>query len=399
MPAGLINRSARRSHELKSAKVHPVEKPDKPAAPPRPLAHTSSELFTTNREYFRGGSRLRSGRRLQWTLLWPGAPRCHGGWDLRSARSCSVRSKSWAADPPQPGGPPSHNVLQSAGDVALVIERPVHRRVEPAAVVLGRVLAPQPHKGNRVRPMVRPEDGVKELRRLEAVGARAIRLPVRHTCWCRDCGDPVSGYPAGDTGTDRFAVGAGGLAGTRTCPSDRHQGAVAVVDLQVVGPVAVVLQLVELVEAVVGPDVVAGADLPPCAPTTLGRQMGVRNGLFTGLWRAWQVGSLVRGRRPNAIQISEFSLPSRARPVELFAEFLQCRPLHRLLHDKERRPLSRSRRCRSAPARSAGPPDRTSDGRGGHARRFAALRSLSAAGCVRYRALEAPRPSSAGPRR
>ncbi len=183
------------------------------------------------------------------------------------------------------------------------------------------------------------------------------------------------------------------------CPSDRHEGAVAVVDLQVVGPVAVVLQLVELVEAVVGPDVVAGADLPPCAPTTLGRQMGVRNGLFTGLWRAWQVGSLVRGRRPNAIQISEFSLPSRARPVELFAEFLQCRPLHRLLHDKERRPLSRSRRCRSAPARSAGPPDRTSDGRGGHARRFAALRSLSAAGCVRYRALEAPWPSSAGPRR
>ena len=330
---------------------------------------------------------LRSGRRLQWTLLWPGAPRCHGGWDLRSARSCSVRSKSWAADPPQPVGPPSHNVLQSAGDVALVIERPVHRRAEPAAVVLGRVLAPQPHKGNRVRPMVRPEDGVKNsdaLRQLvpEQSGFR-FATPAGAETVATQC--PV---------TLPVASQAPGL-----CPSDRHEGAVAVVDLQVVGPVAVVLQLVEPVEAVVGPDVVAGADLPPCAPTTLGRQMGVRNGLFTGLWRAWQVGSLVRGRRPNAIQISEFSLPSRARPVELFAEFLQCRPLHRLLHDKERRPLSRSRRCRSAPARSAGPPDRTSDGRGGHARRFAALRSLSAAGCVRYRALEAPRPSSAGPRR
>ena len=69
MPAGLINRSARRSHELKSAKVHPVEKPDKPAAPPRPLAHTSSELFTTNREYFRGGSRLRHALTLNGLVL------------------------------------------------------------------------------------------------------------------------------------------------------------------------------------------------------------------------------------------------------------------------------------------------------------------------------------------
>jgi hypothetical protein len=61
--------------------------------------------------------------------------------------------------------------------------------------------------------------------------------------------------------------------------------------------------------------------------------------------------------------------------------------------------ISRSRQRRSAPARSAGPRGRTSDGRGGHARRFAAPRSVSAAGCAHYRALEAPRPSYAGPRR
>ena len=46
-----------------------MEKPDKPAAPPRLLAYTSSELFTTNREYFRGGSRLndRPRKTLGWT--------------------------------------------------------------------------------------------------------------------------------------------------------------------------------------------------------------------------------------------------------------------------------------------------------------------------------------------
>jgi hypothetical protein len=35
-----------------------VEKPDRPAASPRPLAHTSSEPSATSREYFSGGSRL-----------------------------------------------------------------------------------------------------------------------------------------------------------------------------------------------------------------------------------------------------------------------------------------------------------------------------------------------------
>jgi hypothetical protein len=36
-----------------------VEKPDRPAASPCPLAHTSSKPSTTTREYFRGGSRFK----------------------------------------------------------------------------------------------------------------------------------------------------------------------------------------------------------------------------------------------------------------------------------------------------------------------------------------------------
>lgn len=35
-----------------------MEEPDRPAASPRLLAYSGSELFTTHREYFRGGSRL-----------------------------------------------------------------------------------------------------------------------------------------------------------------------------------------------------------------------------------------------------------------------------------------------------------------------------------------------------
>ena len=55
------------------------------------------------------------------------------------------------------------------------------------------------------------------------------------------------------------------------------------------------------------------------APTTLGRQMGARNGSSTGLSRTWQVGSVVRGRRPKAIQIGGFELPDWTGPVELRA--------------------------------------------------------------------------------
>src|SRR5665811_1887705 len=40
----------------------PVEKPDRPAAPPRLLAYTSSKPFSTTREYFRGRSIVRGCR-------------------------------------------------------------------------------------------------------------------------------------------------------------------------------------------------------------------------------------------------------------------------------------------------------------------------------------------------
>ena len=126
--------------------------------------------------------------------------------------------------------------------------------------------------------MVRPEDGVKNsdaLRQLvpEQSGFR-FATPAGAETVATQCPVTLPVIPAPTV--LRLVPVASQAPGL--CPSDRHEGAVAVVDLQVVGPVAVVLQLVELVEAVVGPDVVAGADLPPCAPTTLGRQMGVRNG-------------------------------------------------------------------------------------------------------------------------
>jgi hypothetical protein len=42
------------------------------------------------------------------------------------------------------------------------------------------------------------------------------------------------------------------------------------------------------------------------------------------------------GTEAKAVQIGGFELPDWTGPVELSGELLRCRPLHRLLHDKER---------------------------------------------------------------
>ena len=55
---------------------------------------------------------------------------------------------------------------------------------------------------------------------------------------------------------------------------------------------------------------------------------------FTGLWRVWQAGSLVRRRRPKAIQIGGFDLLCLTGPVELSEERLQRHPSHQLVHGR-----------------------------------------------------------------
>ena len=101
-----------------------VRQSPKRASPSR-SSRTFRQCRPAHRFPFGRDHLLTSGRRLQQTLRWPGAPWCHGGWELRSSWTTTdgqQRSEVSPGDPADNLGDSVHQNVKALVDTCPVVD-------------------------------------------------------------------------------------------------------------------------------------------------------------------------------------------------------------------------------------------------------------------------------------